>query len=205
MGRFQRLGGCIERGWIHRRRVRRGGRSRRLQSRALAFHAFGQGDVLESKDGGDNWIVHKPQGWGNGNAINFLYKPELGLGDSKTWLIGTQGSGTFRTTDAGATWKKVSDNGIQHGGGTIDYTKAGVLYATGGDTNQRSTDNGVTWTKVGPGGGYNGIVGDGKQLYTAKCFGPTAMITSPETDGVTWKDFNSQKFVRDRSKWRSTR
>ena len=160
----------------------------------VAFHAFGQGDVLETKDSGDTWIVHKPQGWGNGNAINFLYRPELGLGDANTWLIGTQGSGMFRTTDAGANWKKVSDTGIQHGGGTIYYTKAGVLYATGGDQNQRSTDNGVTWTKIGPGGGYNGIIGDGKTLYTAKCFGPTSMITSLETDGLTWKDFNAQKF-----------
>ena len=130
--------------------------------------------VLESKDGGTTWIIHAPKdGWGYGHAIHFLYNPELGLGDSKTWLLGTQGPGQWRTTDAGETWTKVSDIGIQHGGGSIYYTKAGVLYSTGGNQNLRSTDNGATWTPVGPGGGYNGIIGDGKQLYIAKCFGPT--------------------------------
>jgi hypothetical protein len=151
--------------------------------------------VLESKDGGMTWIVHEPMsGWGTGHAITFLYNPALGLGDSKTWLLGTQGAGQWRTTDAGTTWKKVSENGIQHGGGKTYYTKAGVLYATGGNQNMRSTDNGATWTSIGPGGGYNGIVGDGKNLYTAKCFGPTAILMSPETDGLTWTDSSSQQF-----------
>jgi hypothetical protein len=151
--------------------------------------------VLESKDGGDTWIIHAPKdGWGYGHSIHFLYDPDLGIGDAKTWLLGTQGPGQWRTTDAGETWTKVTDIGIQHGGGTIYYTKAGVLFATGGNQNLRSTDNGATWTTIGPGGGYNGIIGDGKQLYAAKCFGPTAIITSPETDGLTWKDFNSQQF-----------
>jgi hypothetical protein len=153
--------------------------------------------VLESKDGGTTWIVHDPMpGWGTGHAITFLYNPALGLGDANTWLLGTQGPGQWRTTDAGATWKKVADNGIQHGGGKTYYTKAGVLYATGGNQNMRSTDNGATWSLVGPGGGYNGIVGDGKNLYTAKCFGPTAILMSPETDGTKWTDTSSQQFAQ---------
>jgi hypothetical protein len=144
--------------------------------------------VLESKDGGTTWIVHEPMsGWGTGHAINFL-------GDSSTWLLGTQGAGMWRTTDAGASWTKVTDNGIQHGGGAVYYTKAGVLFATGANQNMRSTDNGASWTLVGPGGGYNGIIGDGTRLYTAKCFGPAPFITSLETDGVTWTDYSSQQF-----------
>src|SRR5207344_1782079 len=95
-----------------------------------------------------------------------------GIGNSSTWLLGTQGGGMFRTTDAGATWTKVTDTGIQHGGGTIYYTKTGTIYATG--------------TTIGPAGGYNGIVGDGKQLYAARCFGPTPYLTAPESDGLNW-------------------
>src|SRR5262249_20858608 len=46
--------------------------------------------VMESKDGGASWLVHDPvMGWGSGHAIRFLYEPSLGLGDSRTWLIGT--------------------------------------------------------------------------------------------------------------------
>jgi hypothetical protein len=170
----------------------------------LSFHsAWGWTDtkwdtnagVLESTDGGETWIVHDPQpGWGAGHAINFLYRPDLGIGDSKTWLLGAQGPGLFRTSDAGATWTKVSDLGIQHGGGTIYYTKTGVLYASGAAENQRSTDNGLTWTKVGPGQGFNGIIGDGTRLYTGRCFGPAPFLTSAENDGTTWTDYNAQKF-----------
>jgi hypothetical protein len=170
----------------------------------LSFHgAWGWTDtkwdtnsgVLESKDGGATWIVHEPlAGWGTGHAVHFLYNPELGLGSASTWLLGTQGAGMWRTTDAGATWNKVTDVGIQHGGGKIYYTKAGVLYATSGDKNIRSTDNGATWTAVGPGGGYNAIIGDGTTLYTAKCFGPTPFMTSAETDGTTWTALNAQQF-----------
>lgn len=153
--------------------------------------------VLESKDGGASWTVHEPKsGWGTGHAINFLHAPEAAVGDGKTWLLGTQGNGQWRTTDSGATWTKVTDNGIQHGGGSIYYTKTGVLYATGANQNMRSTDNGVTWSLVGPGGGYNGIGGDGNSLYTAKCFGPTPFVTSPESDGLTWTDLNTQKFAQ---------
>jgi len=150
--------------------------------------------ILESKDGGNTWIVHEPGGWGYGHAIHFLYDPELGIGNSSTWLLGTQGGGMFRTTDAGATWTKVTDTGIQHGGGTIYYTKTGTLYATGADKNLRSTDNGVTWTTIGPGGGYNGIVGDGKQLYAARCFGPTPYMTAPESDALNWTASSTQQF-----------
>jgi hypothetical protein len=169
----------------------------------LSFHgAWGWTDtkwntssgVLESKDGGESWIVHDPNGWGTGHTITFLYNPELGIGNANTWLLGTQGNGMLRTTNAGATWTKVTDNGIQHGGGTVYYTHNGDLFASGADHNAKSTDNGATWTVIGPGGGYNAIGGDGHSVYTAKCFGPTPFIVSSETDGVTWKDFNSQQF-----------
>jgi hypothetical protein len=100
----------------------------------------------------------------------------------------------MRTSDAGKTWTKVSDVGIQHGGGKIYYTAAGVLYATSGDKILKSTDNGLTWRGVGDGGGYNGIIGDGQHLYTAKCFGPTPIKSSLETDGETWAPTTTQQF-----------
>jgi photosystem II stability/assembly factor-like uncharacterized protein len=148
--------------------------------------------VLESKDGGTSWIVHEPlAGWGSGHAINFLFNPELGLGNSDTWLLGTQGPGMFRTEDAGKTWTKVSELGIQHGGGSVYYDKAGVLYASGANGNLRSADNGLTWTKVSEGKGYNAVFGDGELLYTAPGFGPTSYFTSPEGEGTTWTPFNT--------------
>jgi hypothetical protein len=148
--------------------------------------------VLESKDGGTSWLVHEPlAGWGSGHAINFLFNPELGLGNSDTWLLGTQGPGMFRTADAGKSWTKVSDLGIQHGGGSVYYDKAGTLFASGANGNLRSSDNGLTWTKVSEGKGYNAVFGDGQLLYTAPGFGPTSYFTSPEGEGTTWTPFNT--------------
>jgi photosystem II stability/assembly factor-like uncharacterized protein len=148
--------------------------------------------VLESKDGGTSWVVHEPlAGWGSGHAINFLYDPALGLGNSDTWLLGTQGAGMFRTEDAGKTWTKVSDLGIQHGGGSVYYDKAGILYASGANGNLRSADNGLTWTKLSEGKGYNAVFGDGQLLYTAPGFGPTSYFTSAEGEGTTWTPFNT--------------
>lgn len=144
--------------------------------------------VLESKDGGDTWIVHPPEPtWSQGHAINFLFEPEQGIGDADTWLLGTQGDGMWRTTDAGETWTRVTDTSIQHGGGTIYYGNTGILYASGTPTLVRSTDNGATWTEVGPpGGGFTAVHGDGELLYTSMIYGPAPFMVSAEDDGTTW-------------------
>jgi len=161
----------------------------------LSFHnpwrTTGAG-VAESPDGGQTWITHYPppgSNWYAGMSIAFL-------GNSTTWLLGSQGQGYWRTADAGNTWKQVSTTNIQHGGGNIYRTKAGVLFASGSPTNLKSTDNGITWTSVGSSNGYNAIFGDGNLLYTAQCFGPAPFLTSPETDGVTWTKFNTQEFAQ---------
>ncbi|HEV8247100.1 MAG TPA: hypothetical protein VGP93_15085, partial [Polyangiaceae bacterium] len=78
----------------------------------VTFHnpwaAFnGASGVLESFDGGDNWVVHEPEPeWAGayGYDVFFLYQPELEIGDSQTWLFGTQGNGYWRTTDSGTSW-----------------------------------------------------------------------------------------------------
>ena len=152
--------------------------------------------ILESKDAGVTWIRHEPlPGWGSGSVIHFLSEPSLGIGDSRTWLLGSPG-GLWQTKDAGVSWIKASPNGTQHGGGTTYYTKAGVLYSAGASKNLRSMDNGQSWTEIGPSKGFNSILGDGQKLYTAPCFGPAPFITSPETDGLTWTDYNTQQFAQ---------
>jgi hypothetical protein len=150
--------------------------------------------ILESTDGGDSWTAHVPiEGWGAGHSIKFLYDPALGIGDANTWLLGTQGDGFWRTTDAGDNWTKVSDVDITHGGGTIYYASSGVLYASGLST-LRSTDNGATWSNAGPGSSW-GIHGDGETLYTGGSFNANQPFkTSAESDGLTWTDYNSQVF-----------
>ncbi len=163
----------------------------------LSFHSpwswneFDAGaGVIESKDGGDTWNVIERQGWGQGHSIRFLYEPELGIGDANTWLLGTQGPGYWRTTDAGKTWTKVTDNGIAHGGGTSYYNRDGVLFASGNPKNLRSTDNGATWAPTDP-GGSTCVFGDGKHLYSAPALGKGPIFVSDESDGLTWKPFDA--------------
>jgi hypothetical protein len=156
--------------------------------------------VMESQDGGDTWITHEPQPtWGAGHSINFLYDPDKGVGDANTWLLGTQGDGQWRTTDAGKTWTKVIANSIFHGGGETYYAKDGKLYSTGvTPCLQRSTDNGATWTDLKAPGECTGVWGDGNYLYTAPAYaqGMQPFFTSPETDGLTWSAYKggTQKF-----------
>jgi photosystem II stability/assembly factor-like uncharacterized protein len=155
--------------------------------------------VLESKDGGSTWIRHYPispslggAGWG----VWFLYNPKLGIGNSNTWLLGTQGGGWWRTTDAGGSWTKVTDNSMEHGGGQIYYTKTGTLYAGGTSHTMKSTDNGATWMFGGnpskPNFGFIGIVGDGTHLYTSSHDHMAEFQTSLESDGIVWGDYSTQ-------------
>jgi hypothetical protein len=149
--------------------------------------------VMESKDGGATWIVHDPGAWSSGHSIKFLYNPGLGIGNSQTWLLGTQSAGYWRTSDAGAHWTKVSNTSITHGGGDIYYSASGVLYASGAETTMRSTDNGVTWTPVGPNDTW-AIAGDGNTMFTGKGWGSNLpFYASRESDGVTWAPYSDQK------------
>jgi hypothetical protein len=157
----------------------------------LSFHSpwrDADAGVVESKDGGVTWITHAAAGaWYAGMSIAFLKT-------SDTWLLGTQGDGYWRTENAGMSWTKVSEINIQHGGGTIYYAKTGVLYASGYPNNLRSTDDGKTWSPINDHSGYNVIFGDGTNLYTAPCFGPSPFLISPETDGETWAPQSDQMF-----------
>ncbi len=139
--------------------------------------------VLETKDGGDTWIIHDPmKGWSHGNGVWFL-------DNSDTWLFGSQADGFWRTADAGAHWTQVvTGNNMQHGGGGIYRSKSGAVYAGGTPHLMRSKDDGVTWTMLGPYAGFNSVIGDGNRLYTAPVFGP-AFITASEADDMTWAPF----------------
>jgi hypothetical protein len=151
--------------------------------------------IMESNDGGASWRVIPPVGsWGTGHSIKFLFEPALGLGNSRTWLLGTQYDGFWRTTDGGDHWTKVSATNITHGGSAIYYTRGGVLYASG-EQMMRSADNGVTWTSVFQRSTW-AVYGDGILLYTGGAFGAnTPSQVTPEANGTAWTDFNNQRFL----------
>ena len=161
--------------------------------------------VLESKDGGDTWLVHDPppaSKGGYGMAIFFLYDPATKQGDADTWLFTAQQGGFFRTTDAGATWTQVYDFQMTHGGNQLYRTKQGVLYSGGYQYPARSTDNGATWQQIKTGlvySWYMGVTGDGTTLYIGSSNKNEPFFTSPENDGQKWTPYKNgaQKFSEE--------
>ena len=117
---------------------------------------MGNAGILESKDGGASFIVHQPvSGFTAGTmGVNILSCPSQGIGNGETWLVSTDGSGMYRTTNSGGSWTKVTNNAVPHGGCNIFYAKTGILYCGGYQYPQRSTDNGITWQQISSGLDY---------------------------------------------------
>jgi photosystem II stability/assembly factor-like uncharacterized protein len=164
--------------------------------------------IMETKDGGNAWILHEAMSsWPYGSpAIGFLYDPSSGQGNSNNWLIGTDGDGFWRTTDAGGKWTKVADFNITHAGAQLYYAKDGTLYSGARNYPVRSHDNGITWEQVSaglPNFYYYSVVGDGTTLYTQLSNtgdnagkGQQPYMTAPETSGGPWTPYRggAQKF-----------
>lgn len=150
--------------------------------------------ILESKDGGNTWLIHQPQrNWtGVGEVSHYVSF----LSSSSTWLFERVG-GFWRTADSGKTWVRVAPN---EGGGGIYRATNGVWYAGALQTVLRSTDDGRSWNAVGPGGTlYLAVVGDGKNLYIqpSQSFDVTPQTHyyySPESSGTKWAQYSDQTF-----------
>lgn len=167
----------------------------------LTFHSgfefTGDAGVLESTDGGQSWVRHDAMaGWGAGHSIWFVGD------DASTWLIGTQGAGYWRTTDAGAQWTQVLELDMQHGGVDAYRDSDGTLYVGALGQILRSEDNGETFELVGPptSDGYYSVIGDGNFLYAqlantgGNTTGPQPYVISAQGDGFTWTEQNDQTF-----------
>jgi photosystem II stability/assembly factor-like uncharacterized protein len=170
--------------------------------------------ILETKDGGEHWTAHAPVPAFTSATmgVNFLFDPATKQGDAKTWLIGTDGQGLWRTNDGGETFTRATPAGvwpdfsIAHGGQSVFYARNGTLYAGAFVYPSRSTDNGLTWTSISGNNvtyaAYYSIMGDGVNLYTLRSFADNnakydaPFLTSSESDGLTWTPYagGNQKF-----------
>lgn len=110
--------------------------------------------LYRSKDGGDSWTP--------ANASQSLLWPKdftVDPRDSRTIYVGAadaggeQQGGLWRTTDGGATWKRILRKGPQHFGAYLDPRRPGTIYATLTEDAPTaglwlSRDNGATWAPV---------------------------------------------------------
>jgi RNA polymerase sigma factor (sigma-70 family) len=150
--------------------------------------------ILESHDGGPTWTQHPPvtDAPGGSHSPAFLCDPATKQGDGRTWLV--QHGGLWRTSDAGATWRQVSDdpghNGLRDGAG-LHYCASGRLYRAAGPRLLRSSDNGSTWEDVTgdlPHATYYSITGDGRSLWLMPDGYPpdTTWLSATDSGMLTW-------------------
>lgn len=154
--------------------------------------------IYRTQDGGATWTTTAPVGtWPVGTmSVFILNDPASGQGNRDTWIAATNGNGTWRTTNAGVSWTKVSNYDAPHGGGGWFYAPNGKLYAGGLHYPIRSSDNGITWEQIGvgtlPDYSYFDVRAAGGYLYTGQSSGVIAghaaeeMYRSLVTDGNTF-------------------
>jgi hypothetical protein len=133
--------------------------------------------LVESVDGGKTWsTVHIDPGMNeNGGTAAIFF---IDTGDAATtkttflWLAQQSDVyGTWRTSDAGATWSKVDKNEHPHGLSQIYQPDTkGVVYMAGaysasGWGVERSADYGKTWTHVGSAGNEAVVFGTSRFVY----------------------------------------
>ncbi|HEV8525126.1 MAG TPA: hypothetical protein VGQ71_11540 [Terriglobales bacterium] len=137
---------------------------------AALGHAFGPNQergVFRSSDGGKTWekVLYKDDKTG---AIDITFDPSnpsilfaaLWQAYRKPWLMesGGPGSGLYRSTDGGSTWKRLQNNGLPKGilgriGVAVSGTNGNRVYALieaedGGL--YRSEDGGEKWQLINP-------------------------------------------------------
>jgi hypothetical protein len=141
--------------------------------------------LVETTDGGKTWrniTMASGMQMNGGTAMVFFIDTGVAATTATTWLWLAQvtgGSiGTWRTTDAGATWTQVDKNEHPHGASQIyQPATSGVVYMAGvyaaeGWGVVRSEDYGATWKSAGNYGGESIVFGTPKNVY-AMAGGPT--------------------------------
>jgi len=142
-----------------------------------AAHEFNQ--IIESSNGGQTWTnvpMNSGMNQSGGTAALFFIDRGNALATSDTFLYYAQGTGgsigTWRTTNGGTSWTKVSNNEHPHGNAQIYQPDGnGVvfmsgIYAAGGWGVLRSTDYGATWANVGISGAQSTTWGTPNRVYS---------------------------------------
>jgi hypothetical protein len=131
--------------------------------------------LVQSFDGGQTWSsINLSSGMSQGGGTAFLFFIDNGNATAtrNTWLfIAQENVGTWRTTNGGSSWTKVSNLTHPHGLSQIyQPDKNGVVFMGGLNTSPwgvyRSTDYGVTWAHVGNNSAAAAVFGTPNRIYS---------------------------------------
>ena len=148
------------------------------------------GGIWKSKDGGANWT--RLSGVAAEESVDAI---AVSPADSKIVLAGGS-SGMYRSADAGATWKKVLDQGQRQPSMTglaFDPSKPATVYASSDSDGHpkgvfKSTDAGATWQPANGGIHENSrvwgvaVARDGKSVWAASSDG----VYQSDDGGAAW-------------------
>ncbi len=181
------------------------------------------GGYVESFDNGASWKIVQgtfKKGKGDGKSDYIFF-----LNNSQSMLdLTNDNQGLWKTSDGGATWRKVLENATISHGETQLYRspKSGNYYLATFQGIYRSSDNGDTWVKLigqiqgpnlpgkswGPVYGYMAVSGDGERVFAnATILNEPVTSTTPSIGGearpvmfayeakdTEWKPFGEKKF-----------
>lgn len=150
--------------------------------------------IAESMDGGGSWrLIDGQPGWdGNEGQVIFF------LGNSTTWLWGSQDSGFWRGTGSGTSWAAIPSMTTSHlQGSQLVQTTSGAFVMAAADGIWRSADGTAASWSIQPNTGpiMGGVVDDGTALFAANCYYPgfcaKAAYSTSSDDGKTWTAMTS--------------
>ncbi|MFV0309213.1 MAG: WD40/YVTN/BNR-like repeat-containing protein [Desertimonas sp.] len=172
----------------------------------MAGHEFDM--LVASDDGGRTWYeISMDPGMNQGVGTAQIAIVDTGdpstTRDTFLWLAqSTDGStGTWRTTDGGATWQQVETIEHPHGGGQHYQPEGGVVFLAGqhgtdGSGVYRSTDSGETWERIGIEADAAVVTGTSDRLYAGyswacgHCEVPANLQTAGFPGDSSWSEID---------------
>lgn len=145
--------------------------------------------IAESTDGGGSWrLIDGQAGWvGTEGQVIFF------LGDSTTWLWGSQDSGFWVGTGSGSSWTAIPNMTTSHlQSSQLARTDSGAFVMATADGVSRSADGtAASWQAIantGPIGG--GVIDIDSTIYINNCYFPmfcaSATYAESTDDGMTF-------------------